>query len=348
MTWRRFLFTEPWTRIIGIPILGIAMISLHKVPPYDLQDYLVSIFMTFVIWQGDYMIIMALRKKYPSLEQTNRRIITSAAVIVVYNIVADASMCELLSGAGLKDYTNWGQEFLGKLAALFGATFIIATLYETGYFYGQWQKQSIETEQIKSQQLRSELSVLKNQVSPHFLFNSLNTLVALIDENQIQAAAFTEKLSEVYRYILKVKEKEVIDLKTELEFTEAYSHLMKMRFENGLDIEFNIDEKLNHKYILPLALQMLVENAIKHNVVSASRPLKIDIFVESGSSIIVRNNLQRKSVVENSMKTGLENIQNRYTLLSDRKVDIIKSDEYFMVALPLLELHKKVDIQIEP
>lgn len=340
MILRKILLTEPWPRVIGIPLVALLMNYIHKLPPYTLNDYLVSFIMTFAIWQGDYMIIMGLRKKMPSLEETNKRILISVGLVAFYNFLADTTLCELLAGFDMKKPTDWSKEYLGKLAILFATTFIIGTLYETGYFFNQWRKQSIQIEQIKSQQLRSELSVLKNQVSPHFLFNSLNTLVTLINENQQQAAAFTEKLSEVYRYILQVKDKEIVSLKTEMEFVKSYCFLMKMRFENGIELNCEIEEKFDDKYVVPLTLQMLVENALKHNVVSASKPLHIDIYIENGKSIIVRNNLQRKSSAEHSLKTGLENIRKRYSLLSDKNVDVIETKDHFMVAMPLLALSK--------
>ena len=231
---RKILFTEPWTRVIGIPLLGVIMTFIHKTPPYTFAEYLITTSFCFFIWQGDYMIIMGLRKKWPSLAETNKRILISIALVAPYNWLADYAICEGLSAAGVKDVSGYDEAYLGKLVALFLATFIIGTLYETGYFFSMWRKQTIETEEVKNQKLRSELSVLKNQVSPHFLFNSLNTLVTLIHENQKQAASFTENLSEVYRYILQMKDKEIVDLKTELEFTKAYGVLLQMRYEKGL------------------------------------------------------------------------------------------------------------------
>lgn len=200
-------------------------------------------------------------------------------------------------------------------------------------------------EKLKSQQLKSELSVLRNQISPHFLFNSLNTLVTLIHENQDRAAEFTEKLSQVYRYILQYKESEKVELRAELEFTQAYYFLMKMRFEDGLEMKFQIPEHLHEHGIAPLTLQMLVENAIKHNIVSTNKPLIIDIYSENDSSLIIRNNLQLKRSVQDSTKTGLKNIKKRYSyLVEDKSVDIIETREHFMVALPLLEPSKEIEV----
>ncbi len=340
MLLRKILFTEPWTRILGIPFVGMLMTYVHKEPPYVFMDYAISTLFTFVIWQGDYFIIKGMRRRFPSLAATNKRILLTILFVAPYNFIADFMTCEALFRIGIKESNNWDAEYLGKLASLFIATFIIGTLYETGYFYSMWRKQSVITEQVRSQKLKSELSVLKNQVSPHFLFNSLNTLVALIPENQKLAASFTEKLSDVYRYILQMKDKEIVELRTELEFTKAYCFLLEMRFEKGLNINFNIDTKYESLYVVPLTLQMLVENSVKHNIVSASSPLSIDIYIENGKSIIVRNNLNRKRNVENSLKTGLENIKKRYSLLSEREVDVIESREYFMVAMPILTVDK--------
>lgn len=334
----RFLLREPWPRIIGIPIVGAVLTFFYRGPDLGLMEFALSIVITGIVWQGCYFIIMGFRRRWPGVVSTPRRITVTIGALCVYVVAIDFTICSTLAELGVQPNSYLTGHWVGNLVKSFSATFLIGSIYEAGYFFMQWKQQAIETEAMKSQHLRSELSVLKNQISPHFLFNSLNTLVTLIHEDAEQAARFTQKLSDVYRYILQHKDKEVVDLRTELEFTEAYNYLMKMRFEQSIDIRLNVDEGSRSLLIAPLTLQMLVENAVKHNVASIASPLRVDIYVENGRSLIVRNNLRRKQTVEGSTGTGLANIKQRYAYLSDRQVDVIETREHFLVALPLLEM----------
>ncbi len=330
---------EPWPRIIGIPTVSLLLSFLFNNGEFLIIDFLFTLLFTAVFWQGDYMLICFFRKRYPALSSTHQRVFLSAICIVLFNVTADFLLCEGFTLIGWKDM-DFDNNFTMVLTRNLGTTAIITTLYEAGYFFRQWREQQLETEQLKSQALRTELSVLKNHISPHFLFNSLNTLVSLIHENPKQASHFTEKLSEVYRYILQYKDKEIVELRTELKATEAYVYLMQIRFEESLRVNFSIDQSLLAHSVAPLTLQMLVENAVKHNIVSSSKPLSVDIYVENGKSLIVRNTLQRKRQDQNSLKSGLDNIRQRYSHLSDREVDIIETREHFLVALPLLQIEK--------
>ncbi len=334
----RFLLREPWPRIIGIPLVALVLSYLFHGSVPTLMEYGITLLITAIIWQGCYTIIRSYRKAFPGLERTAKRILLTALTMSVYIVGVDFLACSALDTLGIEESAYRNGQWPGNLLKCFGTTALIGTLYEAGYFFHRWKLQAIETEAVKSQRLRSELSVLKNQISPHFLFNSLNTLVTLIHEDPAQAARFTQKLSDVYRYILQHKDKEVIDLGTELEFTEAYNFLLKMRFEQSIDIRLDIDAKYRSLLIAPLTLQMLVENAVKHNIASIASPLRVDIYVENGRSLIVRNTLRRKQTVEGSTGTGLNNIKQRYAFLSDRPVDVIETREHFLVALPLMEL----------
>ena len=336
------LLREPWPRVIGIPVLGFLLTFVFNEPPYVPYHFVKSILIVGVMWQGDYLIMMALRKRWPGLEVTGRRIGFSVVGLLVYNSLMDFGLCTGLDLIGLEENGSWidywTTDIGSKLIPNLAVTFLVATIYEAGYFFHQWRRQIQLTEAIKGQQVRAELNALKDQLSPHFLFNSLNTLVTLIHEDPAQAARFTQKLSEVYRYILQHKDKEVVDLGTELAFTRSYNYLLGMRFERSLDVRIDIDPALHGRLVAPLTLQMLVENAVKHNTASLSHPLRVDIYAENGRSLIVRNTLRRKSGVPEGTGTGLENIRQRYSYLSDRPVDVIETREHFLVALPLIEL----------
>lgn len=181
----------------------------------------------------------------------------------------------------------------------------------------------------------AQFESLKNQLDPHFLFNSLNVLHALIDENQDKAQEFTQGLSKTYRYILEQKNKELVPLETELAFAKSYMQLLQMRFEDGLEVHFSEHLKFSHGNIVPLSLQLLLENVIKHNKITSNRPVEINIYQEDGY-LIVSNNLNKKQHRETSNGIGLNNIQSRYALLTNRQIHVIETTDTFTIKLPLL------------
>jgi hypothetical protein len=334
----KFLLREPWPRIVGIPLLGMALCTVFNDPPYTPLKFVVSILITGTIWQGDYMIISWLRRSYPRLESTQRRLLITIALVGLYNTTADLTLCRFLNGLIAADYDVMHGGMYMYLFKNMGITFVVGAVYEAGYYFERWKKQALETEAFKNRQLRAELDVLRSQLSPHFLFNSLNTLLALIPENPEKAIRFTEKLSSVYRYTLTYGERDVVRLRTELEFLEAYFYLLKMRFEQGLHLDVDLTESIKDSYIAPLTLQMLVENAVKHNIVSAHKPLHIRIYSENGATILVRNNHSPRQTTTEGTRLGLANICKRYLHLSNEPVDVIRSAEHFTVALPLLSI----------
>jgi LytS/YehU family sensor histidine kinase len=213
---------------------------------------------------------------------------------------------------------------------------MIIAIYESIYFMHQLKHSVEETEHLKRENLNAQLDALRTQVNPHFLFNNLNTLVSLIPEDPKQAVDFVQQLSKLYRHILEVKDEKSILLKDELDVLKAYAFLLKTRFGNNLEVNINVPEEKMSKKIVPLSLQLLMENAIKHNIVSADKPLQIDVFTQNGS-LVVSNNLQIKNQVTESTGIGLDNIRNRYKLLSEKPVKVTANDTNFTVSIPLIE-----------
>lgn len=330
---------EPHIRWTGIPILGFIMtfIVKHETPEPFWYDLLVATAFTTVYWNGAVLVMKYYIKRFPSIKATPKRLILSIGSILVFLLVAGVIMKLLLGYARFDQLTDLAV-ILDHFGSNVGAAVFVGSVYESVHFFGQWKKTIQINEALKNQQIRTQFEVLQNQMSPHFLFNSLNTLTTLIAENPGVAMEFTQKLSEVYRYILQNKDKELVTLEEELEFAEAYIFLLKMRYPENLRTAFHIDNGFKNKYIAPLTIQMLVENAIKHNVVSKAHPLSIEVYVENGYSIVVKNNLQRKKVIQKSTKTGLENIKKRYQYFGDKPVDIIVTTQNFMVAVPLINL----------
>jgi two-component system, LytTR family, sensor kinase len=203
-------------------------------------------------------------------------------------------------------------------------------------FINEYKNKQLETEELKRINIQAQLQAIKNQVNPHFLFNNLNVLSGMVIKDNPDANKFIEEFSKVYRYILNSQDKELIVLQTELEFIKPYIFLLEKRFPESVSIELNIDEKYFHHYIVPAALQMLIENAIKHNVLSKAKPLEIKVYVNGAGNLTVKNNLQLKLQVEDSTQVGLKNIAQRYELTTGKSIDIVKNEFSFSVSLPLI------------
>ncbi len=334
---------EKYGHLIGIALLATIMMYVfrERCEP-GLFGYSTSFLVTVIIWEGCRGILFFFRRKFPQIQQTGKRLLITFASIILYTFLVSLSIQAILEWIFPSDEPI---SFFFKFGANFMATGIVVIIYESAFFFQQWKQAIVEKEDLKLQHVKSQFSALKNQITPHFLFNSLNTLVTLIAENQEAAIDFTQKLSEVYRYILQHKDKEVISLEKELQFVESYIFLLKTRFSENLKVEISIPKDRMQCFIAPLSLQMLVENAIKHNEVSTARPLYLTISVENGN-LIVKNNLQRKSSVAHSTKTGLENIKQRYKHLSHQLVEVIVTASSFIVAIPLLDVRKEEGVLV--
>lgn len=335
---------EVYIRWIGIFILAYVMTLVHNIEPGEtlLGKYVTSWIYTAVYWNGAVFLFMRLRRKYPLIRQTPKRLIITCLYLVGFMAVADPILCSLTEFKPIVESLK-NESFLIDLGINTAIALVIGSMYENVYFFDHWKNTIKLNEALKNQQIRTQFEVLQNQMSPHFLFNSLNTLTTLIAEDADIAVNFTEKLSEVYRYILQNREKELVELKEEVEFVKNYSFLLKMRYPENLYIDFELGEGIMTKSIPPLTLQILVENAIKHNVVSKSNPLYISIYSENEKTIIIKNNLQQKSGIKKSTKTGLKNIKKRYEYLGARNIDIITTADHFLVAAPLLDVKTEVE-----
>lgn len=199
----------------------------------------------------------------------------------------------------------------------------------------------LKSEILQRENLSFQFETLKNQLNPHFLFNTFSTLISLIPDNPSLAEKYTRHLSSVYRYILASKDKELAKLSDELEFVNSYMFLVSIRFDNNVKLEIKVESAQLSKYLPLLSLQLLVENAIKHNIISNRKTLFISITAED-DLLIVSNNLQKKTSVENSTHIGLQNIVNRYKYLSDQQVKITQTPYDFIVELPLLNENSKL------
>lgn len=214
-------------------------------------------------------------------------------------------------------------------------TIIVSLVIHLVYFYKSYQENKLKEQKIIAGTASAQFESLKNQIDPHFLFNSLNVLSSLIEENPESAQKFTTSLSKVYRYVLEQKDKELVSVAEELKFAKTYMNLLKMRFENSITFEIPEDFDNEEAKVVPLSLQLLLENCIKHNVVSEAKPLHIKISIESGQ-LVITNNLQKKEVLQDRKGVGLQNIVNRYGILTKRKVLVEENENEFKVLLPIL------------
>ena len=214
-------------------------------------------------------------------------------------------------------------------------TLFISLIFTARRFFLSWRDLAVQHEKLNTQAIASRFAALKNQVNPHFLFNSLNVLTNLVYKDADQAAKFIRKLSDVYRYVLDTKDKEVVPISDELKFVRDFVYLQKMRFGDDLKVMIKVQEHPD-ALVLPLSVQMLVENAIKHNRISADNPLNISIGLQQ-DHILVQNNLTPKKIVDDKkIGIGLENIRSRYQFLSNREVKVSTDPQHFTVQLPIL------------
>jgi two-component system, LytTR family, sensor kinase len=217
-----------------------------------------------------------------------------------------------------------------------GLTLMATSMWEANFTFKQWKTAIVEKERMKQLTIQQEFETLKGQVNPHFLFNCFNTLSSLITEDRRQAEVFLNELSKVYRYLLRNNEDGLSSLQTEIRFIQSYYRLLKTRHGDAVQLEIEIDKKYE-QYLLPsLSMQLLVENAVKHNVLSKNKPLVIDIFTTAGNKLVVSNNLQVRTVKGPSNGIGLDNIRSKYELLSEPGFQVLEDPTSFSVVLPLI------------
>ncbi|MDX2195791.1 MAG: histidine kinase [Cytophagales bacterium] len=323
-------------------LLGSALGVMQVVQDMQLgcpNDKLVIVFFanvigTFFIWSGSEATAFVISKKYNWQTEPVKK-----ALIMVLCNIAYLNICLVIIFFTISRVTGrevqW-QYFLDTLFTTLLITTIINLIFVIIDIYKYWKSTIYEIEMLKQENLRSQLESLKNQVNPHFLFNSLNTLISVIDEDPEVAKTFTQNLSQVYRYILQAKEKDTIALGEELQFIKSYNYLLKIRYNENLHFKIDVSKSYDDTSIPTLVLQMLIENCIKHNIISAAKPLHVHIYVEHDKYIAVSNNLQLKKIQVESNKVGLKNIMERYKLLGKHDIEIIQSDTHFTVLLPLI------------
>ncbi|MBC7920650.1 MAG: histidine kinase [Ferruginibacter sp.] len=287
------------------------------------------------LWLTNNLIALRFHRRFPHFRQTLRRVVLTTAVVLVIDNLVYAALFLGIGYGGLSDYAipnlPWAWLCSGAIIV------VVVALYESILAFGHWQRALVETERLQKVNLQSQLEALKQQVNPHFLFNSLNVLDSLIEDDPRQASAFLDQLSTVYRYLLRSNEQNLADLNTELQFIKSYFHLLRTRHGVGLNLTVAVDERFGRYQLPPLTLQLLVENAVKHNVILREQPLTIEILTDAQAHLLVRNNIQQKRTRVVSNGVGLSNILTKYRMLNQPVPTVWEADGQFVVTLPLIE-----------
>lgn len=347
-----------WFRIVGIPLI-VLFLSIPQffiepeimarfynnsigVARYYLEwrllayffDMLLSLFQAVAISEFSIWLSNRLDKTLFWELHTAKRIYTQFSIHLVFSVLFSILANVIYYGAIGGELITVSELLI---CAMFGAviSITITSAYSGIYFFQNWKRKLFEAEKLRREAAEAEAQALKNQLDPHFLFNSLNTLTALVEERPKEAVQFIHRFSQVYRYVLQSQEKMVVSLDEELKFAKSYLFLLQARFAENMSVEIDVSNDDLEKCVLPMSLQMLIENAVKHNVVSREQPLRL-VITSNGEWLTVENSLQRKSFVQDSTKIGLKNIRNRYQLLADKNVLVEETATRFMVKIPLL------------
>lgn len=343
---------DKWLRIVGVPFTGV----LANLVFFDAQNeanevnrmtaMALSVGESLLLWETNRLGILFSRKKFPSIKSTPSRIVTQVIWFTLMTVTLRYLLTYFYDVTQFWGYPIPSRAYLINIIVPFFFIIPIAAIYEAMYFYRHWYRSHFEGERLKKEHLQSQLLSLKSQLNPHFLFNSLSTLSSLIPENPLLAEKFTDELSDTYRYVLKTADKVLSTLKEELSFIQAFFHLLETRFGKGIRLEVDVHSQFEDYYIPSLTLQLLVENAVKHNTVSDKTPLVVKIFTDDTGNLFVKNNLNKKVSRIASPQMGLRNIISKYKLLNQPEVIISQSAESFQVQLPLISAQEMAKLKL--
>jgi two-component system, LytTR family, sensor kinase len=330
----RFKYMIVLALVINV-IIGFSS-DINPVKSNILFGFLSALLSTFLVWEGNVWIEKYMNKVLPWEDSPLKRILVHASVTIVYSaltiffatLFSDRYLCDL-------PVTN-KRAFFGLCIALGVIISITILSIESGYnFFKRWKASLLEVEKYKTESLQAHLQNLRNQINPHFLFNNMSVLSSLVYEDQDKAVDFINQLSKVYRYLLDSKDRELVRLEHELDFIASYTYLLKIRFDKNFHFVLNVSDTMKQKWLPPMALQIVIENAIKHNEVSNDLPLTVEVKTID-NYLSITNNLQLRSLPDNGTNIGIKNIQTRYAYFTESPV-IIKIDEaQYNIQLPLL------------
>ncbi len=305
-----------------------------------LSDFLFTAAYTFVvtfsIGYTNGITINYLRRKLPWHKYKAKRIIVEV-ILTSFNagvIITIIILSIHFTWIKLPKEQFWVIIYSNVIIAMI-VNLVIVTIWESRYFFDQWKYTLVRTERLKRENIESQFAALKNQINPHFLFNSLNALSSLITSSPEKAREFIAKFSKIYRYVLEIQDEILVELKQELDFMESYYFLQKIRYEDSLNIEIHIESSCLNLFVPPLSIQILVENAIKHNEISADHPLQISINNQV-DYLVIKNNYQPREGNSFSTGVGQANLVNRYEHFTDRVPEFYVQNDSYIARIPLI------------
>ena len=332
-------------RLIGIPFFGIVIPNLTglfgTLQINDVRYWLGYVFfvgLAAVIWQGNRYLLFRTRKRFTWFDKPIEKLILLFMNNIFYTApVTVAWLCVWYNIVGFA--VKWDTILVVSLINVIAVLFI-THVYETVFMVKEQQNEQLKNADLQRAKAEAELAVLKNQVDPHFMFNSLNTLTHLIKVDTSRALEFTENLAEVYRYILIQKDHTLVLLDDELDFTHKYTDLLHLRFGEALIIRKRFNGSAGKGFLIPpTSVFVAFENAVKHNEISERTPMMIDVDLKDGMLYVINSIRERKNVGHSS-KIGLKNLDERFRLLTGKGITAEKQNEKFIVQLPLIPITK--------
>ena len=345
MKYGHFKKIDLWSLVAVIPLLVVGLNFAFFGTRYFTdssifsQATLVTGLLGLVSWQIQTLIAIHLRKRFHGAVRTTKRVIFA---LIFFIVLSGLIVTLIFIGYGTTHFLGFSMNitaYFGALVVAFVANLVAIAINEALSGNETIKDAELEAERLKREALQTQLHSLQQQINPHFLFNSLNSLSSLIGDNAEEAEKFVAEMSKVYRYVLRYKDTAFTDLATELRFIQSYFHLLKTRFGDKVNIKVSVAESRMNYLLPPLTLQLLIENSVKHNAVLKENPLIIEIFTngDNDSHLTVRNNIQAKGFKPPSGKIGLKNIDRRYKLMKLPSIAVEKTDHHFSVTLPLVK-----------
>ncbi len=324
--------------VVGIIIFLLLHILNPKITNsiIILWSLLTCIVITIIVWEGNLRLDKFIDSKFPWDQSVKKRIFIHLFASTIYTISSIFLSLKVFNMV-ICEYSKTEQDKFLTLSIIIGlmTAFIILSIEISVQFFTNWKKSLVEIEKHKAASTQAQLQNLKNQINPHFLFNNLSVLSSLVYLDQDKAVDFINQLSKVYRYILDNRNGELASIESEITFIESYIFLLQLRFDKNIQFEIDIENTKKQGLIPPMALQITVENAIKHNEISNAKPLHLSIKTK-GDFLEIKNNLQKRLHTEESSNTGLKNIRDRYIYFSKRSMIVNETETDFTIQLPIL------------